>query len=84
MARVPNELFHYLTSRGIFKNYFQTNRASEATEKRRFERNRGVMVWLSTGRRTNTMTGISVKIGKGTYIRKLHGRLKHDRNVMKG
>lgn len=49
MARVPNELFHFLTSRNIFKGYSPTNVASEATENRRKERQRGALVWLSKG-----------------------------------
>jgi hypothetical protein len=75
MARVKNELFHYLTSRGIFKGWHPTGKASEKTEKKKIERNRGILVWLSSGRRINLDTGLSRKIGKGTYIRKLHGRL---------
>lgn len=81
MARVPNELFHFLTSRNIFKGYSPTNVASEATENRRKERQRGTLVWLSKGWRTLPDTGLKRVIGKGTYIRSLHGRLKHDRNI---
>ena len=73
---MKNELFHYLTSRGIFKNNLPTGRASEATEQRRMERNRGILVWLALGYRTNPLTKSRERMGKGTYIRAQHGKLK--------
>jgi hypothetical protein len=79
MARMDKELFHFLVSRNIFKNYYRSEKASEKTEQRRVERNRGILVWLASGQRTDPATGLKRQIGKGTYIRSLHGRLKHDR-----
>lgn len=73
---MKNELFHYLTSRGIFKNNLPTDKASEATEMRRMERSRGILVWLALGYRTNPLTKAKERIGKGTYIRAQHGNLK--------
>jgi len=81
MARMNNELFNYLVRSRVFKNYYQSDKASEKTEQRRIERNRGILVWLAAGQRTDPATGLKRQIGKGTYIRKLHGRLKHDRNI---
>jgi len=79
MARMNNELFHYLTSRNIFKNYFQTNKASERTEQRRQERNRDRLVWLASGQRTDPQTGLKRQVGKGSYQRSIHGELKFSR-----
>lgn len=73
---MKNELFHYLTSRGIFKNNLPTNRASEKTELRRMERSVGILMWLALGYRTNPLTKNRERIGKGTYIRAQHGKLK--------
>lgn len=73
---MKNDLFHYLTSRGIFKNNLPTDKASEATEARRMERNRGRLIWLALGFRTNPLTKTRERIGKGTYIRAQHGNLK--------
>ena len=72
---MKNELFHYLTSRGIFKNNLPTENASVATEERRMERNRGRLVWLALGYRTNPVSKLRERIGKGTYIRAQHGKL---------
>lgn len=80
MARVPNELFHFLVSRGIFKNYLQSSRASEKTEQRRQERNRNRLVWLASGQRTDPQTGLKRQIGKGSYQRSIHGELKFSRH----
>jgi hypothetical protein len=79
MARVKNELFHFLVSRRIFKGWYTTNKASKATEQRKMERNRNRLVWLALGQSTDPQTGLKRQIGKGTYIRKLHGRLKWDK-----
>jgi len=79
MSRMKNDLFRYLTSSGISKGWHPSDRASEKTEQRRIEKNRARLVWLSTGKRTDKQSGITKQIGKGTYIRKLHGRLKFDR-----
>lgn len=79
MARINNELFHFLTSRNIFKNYFNSDRCSEKTEQRRIERNRGILVWLASGQRKDSITGMTKQIGRGTYIRSLHGRLKYSK-----
>ncbi len=73
---MKNELFHYLTSRGIFKNNLPTGRASEKTEQRRFERSRGRLVWLALGYRTNPVSKLRERLGRGTYVRNLHGKLK--------
>jgi len=82
MARLSNELFHYLTSREIFKGWHPSNKASEKTEQRRVERNRYRLIWLAKGQRKDSTTGLSQQIGKGTYIRKLHGELKYSRHTM--
>lgn len=76
MTRMNNELFHFLVSRNIFKGNVMTDKASEKTEQRRMERNRGVLVWLSKGFRKDSITGLTYRIGKGTYIRNKHGMLK--------
>jgi len=73
---MKNELFHFLTSRKIFKNNMPTENASVRTEQRRQERNRGRLVWMALGFRTNPLTKNTERIGKGTYIRNLHGKLK--------
>ncbi len=73
---MKNDLFHYLTSRGIFKNNLPTDKASEATEARRMERNRGRLIWLALGFHTNPITKTRERIGRGTYIRAQHGNLK--------
>jgi len=80
MARMDNQLFHYLTSRGIFKNYFQSDKASERTEQRRQERNRDRLVWLASGQRTDPQTGLKRQIGRGSYQRSIHGELKFSRH----
>jgi len=73
---MKNDLFHFLTSRNIFKNNLPTDKASEKTERRRFERNRGRLIWLALGYRTNPQTKQGERMGKGTYVRALHGKLK--------
>ena len=80
MARIKNELFHYLTTRGIFKGWHPSNKASEKTEQRRIERNRYRLVWLAKGQKKDPATGLKTQIGKGTYVRSLHGRLKFSKN----
>jgi len=80
MARVPNELFHFLISRNIFKNYFPSSRASEKTENRRIERNRDRLVWLAKGQRTDPQTGEKRQVGKGSYRRSEHGELRFSRH----
>ena len=79
MARMDNELFSYLRSRGIFKGYEPTGAASERTEKRRQERNRNRLVWLAKGQRTDPQTGIKRQVGRGSYKRSVHGELKYSR-----
>ena len=81
MARMNNELFHFLVSRNIFKNYYQTHRCSEKTEQRRFERNRGVMLWISIDMSKSPETGLRKNTGRGTYIRSLHGELKNRNRI---
>lgn len=80
MARMKNELFHFLVSRNIFKNYYQTGTASEKTEQRRSERNQSRLVWLASGQRTDPQTGIKRQVGKGSYRRSEHGELKFSRH----
>jgi hypothetical protein len=77
---MENNLFHYLTSRGIFKNWMESNRTAEKTERRSRERHRGILVWLALGRRKDPDTGKTIQSGKGTYIRAKHGRLRFDKN----
>ena len=73
---MKNDLFHYLTSRNIFKGWYRTNKASEKTEQRRAERHRGVIKWLSVGQRINPQTQLKERFGRGTYIAAKHGQLK--------
>ena len=73
---MKNELFNYLSRIGVFKGNPITHRASKKTEQRRFERNRGQLIWISIDMSRNPETGLIRNKGKGTYIRKLHGRLK--------
>jgi hypothetical protein len=70
---MKNELFHYLTSRGIFKGNSPTLKASEKTEQRRMERNRGRLIWLALGYLTDPVTKLRKKIGRGTYVIAKHG-----------
>jgi hypothetical protein len=76
MARMNNELFHFLVSRNIFKNYLQSLKCSEKTEQRRKERHRQRLVWLSKGFKKDSITGLTHIFGKGTYIKNKHGMLK--------
>lgn len=76
MARMNNELFHFLVSRNIFKNYIPTDKCSEKTEQRRKERNRSRLAWIAKGFRTNPITKLQEIFGNGTYIRNKHGMLK--------
>jgi hypothetical protein len=81
MAKMNNELFHYLTSRDIFKGWHPSSKASEKTEQRRAERNRYRLVWLAKGQKKDSVTGLSLQVGKGTYIKKLHGNLRFSRHA---
>ena len=76
MARVNNELFHFLLSRNIFKGNAQTGKSSEKTEQKWIEKNRDRLVWLSKGWRTDAITKLTHRTGSGTYIRSKHGELK--------
>jgi len=80
MARVKNELFHYLVRSGIFKGWHQSSKASEKTEQRRQERNRNRLVWLALGQRTDPNTGLKIQTGRGSYQRSVHGELKFSRH----
>jgi len=73
---MKNDLFHYLTSRNIFKNNMPTEKASEKTEQRRAERNVGRLIWLALAYRTHPNTKVKERFGRGTYTRALHGNLK--------
>ena len=76
MARMNNELFHYLRSRNIFKGWEPTETSSEKTENRRREKNRGRLVWVAKGFRTNPLSKLKEVFGNGTYMRNKHGMLK--------
>lgn len=76
MARMNNELFHFLRSRNIFKGWEPSAIASEKTEQRRIERNRARLVWVAKGFRTNPISKLKEIFGNGTYMRNKHGMLK--------
>jgi len=69
---MKNELFNFLTSRAIFKDNSRYTidgsriTASEKTEERRMERNRGRIIWASK----NIALG-DRKANMGTYRRKI-------------